>query len=80
MTLTSGAKPGTSIVVKGGQRKQVSVAEEFKMQGNSYFVSLEYPNAIECYTRCLGALDDPNLSASVNDKSELQKLVLSNRA
>ena len=58
MARTSGATPNTSIVIKGGQRKQVSLAEEFKQQGNSYFVSLEYSNSIDCYSKCLKALDD----------------------
>lgn len=30
MARTSGAKPNTTMVIKGGLRKQVSVAEEFK--------------------------------------------------
>ena len=58
MQRTSGAAPNTSIVVKGGLRKQLSLAEEFKTQGNSYFVSLEYSKAIDCYTRCLKAIQD----------------------
>jgi len=83
MAPTSGAKPNTQIVVKGGQRKRVSVAEEFKSQGNSYFVSLEYTNAIDCYSKSLSALDDmesnPEL-VQVADPKEFRKLVLSNRA
>ena len=58
MQRTSGAKPNTSIVVKGGLRKPLSLAEEFKSQGNSYFVSLEYSKAIDCYNKCLQAISD----------------------
>lgn len=50
---TSGAAPNTSIVVKGARQQQLSFAEECKLQGNAYFVSLDYSKAIECYTRCL---------------------------
>lgn len=56
MKPTSGARPNTSIVVKGARQRQISIAEEFKIQGNSYFSSLDYSKAIECYTRCLNAL------------------------
>jgi tetratricopeptide (TPR) repeat protein len=74
MARTSGAAPNTSIVIKGGLRKPVSVAEEFKQQGNSYFVSLEYSKAIDCYNKCLRAIDD------YGGDLEIKKLVLSNRA
>ena len=61
----------------------MSVAEEFKAQGNSYFVSLEYSNAIDCYSKSLIALDEmlanPS-SVQVADPKEFRKLVLSNRA
>ena len=78
MARTSGAAPNTSIVIKGGQRKQVSLAEEFKQQGNSYFVSLEYSNSIDCYSKCLKALDDfPTTKAA---DQEMRKLTYSNRA
>lgn len=74
MARTSGAAPNTSIVIKGGLRKPVSVAEEFKQQGNSYFISLEYSKAIDCYNKCLKAIDD------FGGDLEIKKLVLSNRA
>lgn len=54
------------------------MAEEFKQQGNSYFISLEYSKAIDCYNKCLKAIEDfPSNPAA--DK-EMSKLVLSNRA
>ena len=56
-----------------------SIAEEFKSQGNSYFISLEYAKAIECYTRCIRALDDGK-DKNVADPNEMRKLVFSNRA
>jgi len=74
MQKTSGAKPNTRLVVKGARRKEFSVANEFKSQGNSYFVSLEYPNAIECYTKCLNSIKDGV------DPPEMRTVVLSNRA
>ena len=78
MAKTSGAAPNTTIVVKGGLRKPVSVAEEFKQQGNSYFVSLEYSKAIDCYTKCLKAIAD--FPGKPDADTEMKKLVLSNRA
>ena len=54
---TSGAKPNTQIVVKGARQTTYSFAEECKLQGNAYFVSLDYSKAIECYTRCLKNVD-----------------------
>ena len=54
---TRGARRNVAMVVKGARQKQVSTAEEFKSQGNSYFVSLEYAKAIECYTRSLNAVE-----------------------
>ncbi len=68
---TSGARPGTKIVIKGGTQKR-NQAEEFKLQGNSYFTSLEYEKAIECYSKCLDAVKAKDL--------DLKKVVLSNRA
>eukprot|EP00351_Strombidinopsis_sp_SopsisLIS2011_P000967 CAMPEP_0116879312 /NCGR_PEP_ID=MMETSP0463-20121206/11113_1 /TAXON_ID=181622 /ORGANISM="Strombidinopsis sp, Strain SopsisLIS2011" /LENGTH=113 /DNA_ID=CAMNT_0004528509 /DNA_START=229 /DNA_END=570 /DNA_ORIENTATION=- len=58
MKLTSGAKPNTKMVVKGGTQRLESDAEEFKKQGNSYFVSLEFRKAIEMYTKCLQSITD----------------------
>lgn len=70
--MTSGARPNTKIVVKGGTVKYVAEAEILKQQGNSYFVSLDFSNAIDCYTRCLEKIPE-------ND-NEMKKIVLSNRA
>ena len=50
MKLTSGAKPNTKLVIKGGTMKPNSEAEVLKQQGNSYFVSLEFEKAIDCYS------------------------------
>jgi len=74
MQRTSGARPNTEIVVKGARRSRLSIADEFKTQGNSYFVSLEYSKAIECYTRCLMSFD------SKKDEPSLKTITLSNRA
>ena len=71
---TSGARPNTHIVVKGARQKQRTIADEFKTQGNSYFVSLEYSNAIECYTRCLKHIIDGV------DPSDMRTIVFSNRS
>lgn len=75
---TSGAKPNTSIVVKGARQQQISFAEECKLQGNAYFVSLDYSKAIECYTRCLNNIDKD--AARIADPEEMRKLTLSNRS
>ena len=80
MQLTSGAPPNTKIVVKGGLRKQMPLAEEFKQQGNSYFVSLEYSNAIECYSKCLEALETHSSSKLIEKPLEMKMIVYSNRA
>lgn len=77
---TSGAKPNTQIVVKGARLKAMSMAEEFKSQGNSYFVSLEYSKAIECYSRCIRAIDNEKDSNMIEDPFKMKMLVLSNRA
>ncbi len=53
MQRTSGAKPNTKIVIKGGSVQKNSMAEQLKQQGNAYFVSLDYERAIDCYTRCI---------------------------
>jgi tetratricopeptide (TPR) repeat protein len=51
---TSGAKPNTKMVVKGGANPTpLSKIESMKRQGNTYFTSLEYEKAVECYTKCL---------------------------
>jgi hypothetical protein len=45
---TSGARPNTQIVVKGGATPSpFSMIESSKKQGNSYFASLEYEKAID---------------------------------
>jgi len=51
---TSGAKPNTQIVIKGGNAPtpQLNI-EHMKKQGNSFFTSLEFEKAIEWYTKCL---------------------------
>jgi tetratricopeptide (TPR) repeat protein len=79
MARTSGAAPNTSIVIKGGLRKPVTLAEEFKSQGNSYFISLEYSKAIDCYNKCLKAIDDLPTN-NLDQDQEMRKVVLSNRA
>mmetsp|Transcript_33334 Transcript_33334/g.32780 ORF Transcript_33334/g.32780 Transcript_33334/m.32780 type:complete len:97 (+) Transcript_33334:372-662(+) len=45
---TSGAKPNTQIVIKGGNAPtpQLNI-EHMKKQGNSFFTSLEFEKAIE---------------------------------
>lgn len=80
MKLTSGAKPNTKIVIKGGTVKPTAEAEHLKSQGNSFFSSLDYSNAVSCYGRCLS-----KLSLQINDSNsseilEMRKVVLSNRA
>ena len=72
MKLTSGARPNTQIVIKGGTVKRVTDAETLKQQGNSYFTSLEYEKAIDCYTKCLERCTPKD--------TELKKIVFSNRA
>lgn len=54
---TSGAGPNTEMVVKGARQQTLSWAEQSKLQGNAYFVSLDFAKAIECYTRCLNKID-----------------------
>ena len=80
MQLTSGASPNTKIVIKGGLRKQLPIAEEFKQQGNSYFVSLEYAKAIECYTRCIDAIENHPTSKQIEKPLEMKMIVYSNKA
>ena len=77
---TSGAKPNTQIVVKGARQQQLSFAEESKLQGNAYFVSLDYSKAIECYTRCLKHIEGAKDSHLIQNPQEMKKLVLSNRS
>lgn len=77
---TSGAAPNTRIVVKGARQQQLSFAEESKLQGNAFFVSLDYSKAIECYTRCLNNIDGAKDSHLIQNPTEMKKLVLSNRS
>lgn len=53
MQRTSGARPNTKLVIKGGTVKNNSMADQLKQQGNAFFMSLEFEKAIDCYTRCL---------------------------
>ena len=69
---TSGARPNTKMVIKGGTIKQSSQADTLKLQGNAFFLSLEYDRAIDCYTRCLAHIDESN--------HQLFCVVYSNRA
>jgi hypothetical protein len=78
MRLTSGAKPNTKIVIKGGTQALNADAEHLKSQGNSYFQSLDYQNAIDSYTRCLTRLALDNADTEVS--RDMRKIVLSNRA
>lgn len=78
MRLTSGAAPNTKIVIKGGTQSQNASAEHLKSQGNSYFQSLDYQNAIDCYTRCLAQLSFQKQESV--ETWEMQKVVLSNRS
>ena len=77
---TSGAKPNTSIVVKGARQQQLSFAEECKLQGNAFFVSLDYSKAIECYTKCLNNIDGGKDCHLIPEPEEMRMLTLSNRA
>ena len=72
MQRTSGAKPGTKIVIKGGSVKKSGQADQLKLQGNAFFMSLEYEKAIDCYTRCF-----PHIPESDH---LLRTVVFSNRA
>ena len=80
MARTRGAKPNTQMVVKGARQKHVSMAEEFKQQGNSYHVSLEFSKAIECYTKSLNSVERGQDANLITNKLEMKKLILSNRA
>lgn len=53
MQRTSGAKPNTKMVIKGGSVKKNTMADMLKQQGNAFFMSLEFEKAIDCYSRCL---------------------------
>ena len=69
---TSGAKPNTKIVVKGGSAPTaISNIESLKKQGNTYFASLDYEKAIDWYTKWLQMNPD--------DK-DIKVILYSNRA
>lgn len=72
MKRTSGAKPNTKIVIKGGSIKKNSQADTLKAQGNAFFISLEYEKAIDCYARCLPQVPESDHA--------LKCIVYSNRA
>ena len=72
MQRTSGAKPGTKMVIKGGTVKQNNMADTLKQQGNAYFIGMDYEKAIDCYTRCIPHIPDSN--------HELRTIAYSNRA
>jgi len=77
---TSGARINTEMVVKGARQQSVSNAEESKLQGNAFFISLDYAKAVECYTRCLNNIDRASDAHLIADPIEMEKLVLSNRS
>lgn len=70
--LTSGAKPGTKLVIKGGTVKKSSQADDLKQQGNTYFVSGLFEKAIDCYGRAIPHIPESN--------HEMRCVVYSNRA
>ena len=70
--LTSGARPGTKLVIKGGTIKKNTMADDLKQQGNTYFVSTLFDKAIDCYTRAI-----PHIPESSH---EMRCVVYSNRA
>jgi len=72
MKRTSGARPNTKVVIKGGSVKKNSQADQLKQQGNAFFISLEYEKAIDCYTRCLPQVPESDHT--------LRCVVYSNRA
>lgn len=72
MKRTSGARPNTKLVIKGGTIKKSGQAEQLKLQGNAFFLSLEYDKAIDCYDRCFERIDDSD--------HNLKTVVLSNKA
>jgi hypothetical protein len=69
---TSGAKPNTKLVIKGGTVKKSSMADTLKQQGNAFFMSLDYEKAIDCYTRCIPHIPESDHTLSC--------IVYSNRA
>ena len=59
-------------MIKGGTIKKNGQAEQLKLQGNAFFLSLEYDKAIDCYDRCFEHIDDSDHT--------LKTVVLSNKA
>lgn len=72
MQRTSGAKPNTKIVIKGGTVKKNSQADFLKQQGNAFFNSNEHEKAIDSYNRCIPNIPDSDHS--------FRTIVYSNRA
>lgn len=72
MQRTSGAKPNTAMVIKGGTIKKNTLADQLKAEGNALFASLDFEKAIEKYTRCI-----PEVPESDHN---LRTIVYSNRA
>jgi tetratricopeptide (TPR) repeat protein len=72
MQRTSGAKPNTKVVIKGGTIKKNSLADQLKAEGNGLFASLDYDKAIEKYTRCIPEVPESDHT--------LRTVVFSNRA
>ena len=72
MARTSGARPNTKLVIKGGTVKRSTQAEDLKQQGNAFFMSGLFDKAIDCYSRTIPAIPDSN--------HQMRCLVYSNRA
>lgn len=69
---TSGAKPNTKVVIKGGTIKKNTLADQLKAEGNAFFASLDFDRAIEKYTRCIPEVPESDHT--------LRTIVYSNRA
>lgn len=69
---TSGARPNTKVVIKGGTIKKNTLADQLKAEGNAFFASLDFDRAIEKYTRCI-----PEVPESDHN---LRTIVYSNRS
>lgn len=72
MQRTSGARPNTKVVIKGGTIKKNTLADQLKAEGNALFSSLDYDRAIEKYTRCISEIPESDHT--------LRTVVYSNRA
>jgi hypothetical protein len=62
MQRTSGARPNTKLVIKGGTVKKSSQADFLKQQGNAFFLAHEYEKAIDSYTRCIPEIPESDHS------------------